>query len=138
VLGRNGTNCVSTEQYGTVRKGDLLQHDWFDEAVKMIAAGKDPPLNQILKRDLTTITRDEVKKSMVVVKWLRDEKRPEFLKLFAALRKQWPKGPASGVMQDAITAHAAAFAAFGMPPEQVDLEVRKACSQPGFGGRKKQ
>jgi len=138
VLGRNGTNCVSTEQYGTVRKGDLLQHDWFDEAVKMIAAGKDPPLNQILKRDLTTITRDEVKKSMVVVKWLRDEKRPEFLKLFAALRKQWPKGPASGVMQDAITAHAAAFAVFGMSFEQVDLEVRKACSQPGFGGRKKQ
>ncbi len=137
VLGRNGTNCVSTEQYGQVRKGDLLQHDWFAEAVQMILAGKDPPLNQILKRDLATITRDEVKKSMVVVKWLRDDHRPEFLKMLAALRKTWPKGPASAVTQEAITAHVAAFAALGMPPEQVDLEVRKACAQPGFAGKKK-
>jgi len=136
VLGRNGTSCVSTEQYGTVRKGDLLQHDWFDEAVKMIVEGKDPPLNQVIRRDFTTITRDEVKKSMVVVKWLRDEHRPEFLKLFAALRKGWPKGPSSGVTQDAIAAHAAAFAALGMPPEKVDLELRKACAQPGFGRKK--
>jgi hypothetical protein len=128
VLGRNFTCCIAPDKYatGTGRKDDLLPNQqWYDEAVKAIVEKSDPPLVQIVRRDLATISRDEVKKSMVVVKWLCDERRDGLRKLMAALRKSWPKGAASAVTKEAIDAQTAAFAALGMPPEQVDAEVRR-------------
>jgi hypothetical protein len=128
VLGRNFTCCVAPDKYasGTGRREDLLPNQrWFEDAVRAIAEKNDPPLVQILRRDLATISRDEVKKSMVVVKWLCDEHRDGLQKLVAALRKSWPKGAASAVTTEAIAAEGAAFAALGMPPEQVDAEVRR-------------
>jgi len=128
VLGCNFACCVTPEKYatGTGRKDDLLPNPhWYDDAVKAIVAKEDPPLVQVIRRDLATISRDEVKKSMVVVKWLCDERREGLCRLVAALRKSWPKGAASSVTKEAIEAETAAFAALGMTPEQVDAEVRR-------------
>jgi hypothetical protein len=128
VLGRNFTCCVAPEKYatGAGKKGDLLPDvTWYDQALQAIVAKSDPPLVQIIRRDLATITRDEVMKSMVAVKWLCDERRDGLRRMVAALRKSWPKGAASAVTKEAIDAQTAAFAALGMPPEQVDVEVRR-------------
>lgn len=130
VLGRNAISCVSTHREyggGEVRKEELLSRaSWFDDAVAAVAAGKGPPFAPILTRDLTTIEPDEVAKAMVVVDWMVTEKADAFAKLLTTLRDAWPKGPLVALGPEARAAHDKAFAAFGVPWQHVDVELKRA------------
>ena len=131
VLQRNVISCVSGQRYGSdgVRKDELLSRaSWFADAVKSIAEGRDPPLDPILKRDLSTITPDEVAKSMVLIDWLLRERHEPFLRFLAALRDAWPRGVVSPMSAEAAAAHARAFAALGTPAPRLDGELRRACA----------
>ncbi len=133
VLGRNAISCISSRRYGAegVRKEELLSRDrWFDDAVRAIKEGKDPPFGPILKRDLSTITAEEVAKSMVVVDWLSTQKQDGFLAMLAALREQWPKGQVPALGAEAAAAHAKAFAALGIPAERLDAALRESIAAP--------
>lgn len=129
VLGRNAISCISSRRYGAsgVRKEELVSRDkWFDDALRALREGKDPPFAPILKRDLSTITGEEVAKAMVVVDWLVAERSDGFLALLAALREQWPKGIVPALGAEAAAAHAKAFAALGIPAERLDEALRAA------------
>jgi len=134
VLSKNVISCISGKRYGSdgVRKEDLLSRaSWFEDAKRAMAERRDPPLGPILKRDLSTITPDEVAKSMVVLDHLIRRRPADFLKFLAALRDAWPKGIVSPMSPEANGAHAKAFAALATPAELLDQEVRRECAASG-------
>jgi hypothetical protein len=127
VLKRNLISCISGRRYGAenVRKEDLLARaSWWEDAVQALAAGRDAPFFPVLRRDLSTITPDEVSKSMLVIEWMVQTRRAEFLRLLAALRESWPAGLVSPLSPEARSANARAFEALGVPAEKVDAELR--------------
>ena len=133
VLGRNAISCISSRRYGAsgLRKEELVLRDrWFDDAVRALKEGKDPPFTPILKRDLSTITGEEVAKSMLVIDWLVAHRPDGFLALLAALREHWPKGVVPALGAEAAAAHGKAFAALGVPAERVDESLRAAFAKP--------
>jgi hypothetical protein len=89
----------------------------FDDALDAITLGKDPPLYGILRKDLSTITPDEVSKSMILLDYLMKKRPDDLVKMLAALRKAWPTGLPGPISPEAIAAHKAAFAALGTPAE---------------------
>lgn len=129
VLGRNAISCIAARRYGSsgTRKEELVARDrWFDDAVKALREGRDRPFGPILKRDLSTIEPEEIGKAMLAVDWLVGQRQDGFLALLAALREQWPKGIVAPMSREASAAHAAAFAALGVPAEKLDAELRAA------------
>jgi hypothetical protein len=132
VLKRNVISCISSRRYGAdgVRKDELVSRtSWYEDSVKQIAEGADPPLSPLLRKDLTTITPDEVAKSMVLIDWLVRERPDAFLQFLTALRQAWPKGVASPLSPEARTAHAKAFDALGTPADLLDRELRAAIAK---------
>jgi hypothetical protein len=129
VLDANVISCISSVRYESdgVRKDELVSRStWFDDMRLAISEKRDPPLSTILRRDLTTITPDEVAKSMLVIEHLSRTRHDDFLRFLHALREAWPKGLPGPMSPEATAAHAKAFAALGTPAELLDREVRAA------------
>ena len=128
MLKNNRITCIPTVRYGSSdhrHKEQLPGNIWLEDMVEKIQVGKDPPLEQILLKDFTTIEFNEVVKSMAVVDYLRRERREDFLKLVEVLREQWPPGRVNPRSKEAREAHLKAFAAIGTHPTLFDQEFRK-------------
>jgi hypothetical protein len=129
ILGINVSSCI-TDPGGYATAGlreEKLQPGaaWLEDMIRRIQHQEDPPLQEILQRDITQLTADDVVKSMTVLIYLLEDRPDDFRAFFQKLREVWPPGQVNHRSEEAQAAHRQAFNVLRLTPRQMDQKLRE-------------